>query len=156
MRDEGSIPVTPFDDSSFILHPSSFGMPHETNERLRQSVHIIIGLFAITLKWLPWRVAAAIAGGAAIMNWLLLHRIVGKRIARHERGYDPGLVLYPLVVCGLILIFNWHIALAAVAWVILAFGDGIATLAGRAVPIAPLPWNRLKSWGGSIAFFIAA
>ncbi len=131
-------------------------MSHETNERLRQSIHIAIGLFAITLKWLPWRVAAAIAGAAAIVNWLLLHRIVGKQVARHERGYDPGLVLYPLVVCGLILVFNWHIALAAVAWVILAFGDGVATLAGRAMPIAPLPWNREKSWAGTLAFIVAA
>lgn len=138
--------------SSFIVQSSSFS----TNERLRQSIHIAIGLFAVTLKWLPWRVAAEIAGAAAIMNWLLLHRIVGKRVARHERGYDPGLVLYPLVVCGLILIFNWHIALAAVAWVILAFGDGVATLAGRAMPIAPLPWNHQKSWGGTIAFIVAA
>jgi len=139
-------------DSLFIDHPSSFA----TNERLRQSVHIAIGLLAVTLKWLPWRVAAAIAAAAAIANWLVLHRLFGKRIARHERGYDEGLVLYPLAVCGLILIFNWHIELAAVSWVILAFGDGFATLAGRAMPIAPLPWNRAKSCGGSIAFLIAA
>ncbi len=138
--------------SSFNDHRSSF----VTNERLRQVVHIAIGFLAITLQWLPWRVAAAIAAAAAIGNWLVLHRVVGKRIARHERGYDEGLVLYPLMVCGLILMFNWHIALAAVAWVILAFGDGVATLVGRAVPIAPLPWNRAKSWGGSMGFIVAA
>src|SRR6266566_2954141 len=125
---------------------------HTTNETLRKTIHVAIGFLAVTLKWLPWRIAAAAAALFVIINWLVLHRVVGKRVARHERGYDAGIVLYPLAVCALILIFNWHIELAAVAWVILAFGDGFATLIGRAVPIAPLPWNRIKSWGGFMAF----
>src|SRR5438132_2308412 len=129
---------------------------HTTNETLRKTIHIAIGFLAVTLKWLPWRIAAAAAALFVIVNWLVLHRVVGKHVARHQRGYDAGIVLYPLAVCALILIFNWHIELAAVAWVILAFGDGIATLVGRAVPIAPLPWNRAKSWSGSLAFVIAA
>jgi uncharacterized protein (TIGR00297 family) len=129
---------------------------HRTNETLRKSIHIGFGFLAITLRWLPWRIAAAIAALSAIGNWLLLHRLVGKGVARHARGYDAGIVLYPLAVCALILTFNWHIELAAVGWVILAFGDGFATLIGRAVPIAPLPWNRIKSWGGFLAFLIAA
>jgi len=127
---------------------------HHTNEMLRKSIHIAIGFFAVTLKWLPWRLAAAIAALFVIVNWLILHRVVGKGVARHERGYDAGIVLYPLAVCILILIFNWHISLAAVAWVIVAFGDGSATLAGRALTIAKLPWNHDKSWGGSLAFLI--
>src|SRR5712691_10813019 len=129
---------------------------HRTNETLRKSIHIAVGFLAIALKYVPWRIAAAIAALAAIGNWLLLHRLVGKSVARDPRGYDAGLVLYPLAVCALILTFNWHIELAAVGWVILAFGDGFATLIGRAVPIAPLPWNRIKSWGGFMAFVIGA
>ncbi len=129
---------------------------HRTNETLRKSIHIAMGFLAIALKGVPWRIAAAVAVLAAIGNWLLLHRLVGKGVARDARGYDAGLVLYPLAVCALILTFNWHIELAAVGWVILAFGDGFASLVGRAVPIAPLPWNRIKSWGGTLAFMIAA
>ncbi|HEX9407865.1 MAG TPA: DUF92 domain-containing protein [Thermoanaerobaculia bacterium] len=129
-------------------------MAHETNETLRKSIHIAIGFFAVALKWLPWRFAAAVAAVFVIVNWLVLHRLVGKRVARHARGYDAGIVLYPLAVCVLIITFNWHISLAAVAWVILAFGDGSATLAGRAMPIGRLPWNHDKSWGGSLAFLI--
>lgn len=127
---------------------------HHTNEALRKSIHIGIGFLAVTLKWIPWRLAAAIAALFVVINWLVLHRLVGKRIARTERGYDAGIILYPLAVCALIVIFNWHIALAAVAWVILAFGDGSATVIGRALPIARLPWNREKSWGGSLAFIL--
>jgi uncharacterized protein (TIGR00297 family) len=132
---------------------------HETNESLRKFLHIAIGFGALLLKpdllpWLNWRIAVAICVVAAFGNWLLLHRIVGKRVARHERGWDAGIVLYPLVVGALIAIFNWHIELAAVGWAILAFGDGFATILGRAMPVAPLPWNRAKSFGGCIAFII--
>ena len=121
-------------------------MEHQTSEGLRKSIHVTVGLFAVALKWIPWRIAALVAAVAVIGNWLILHRLVGKRVARHERGYDAGIILYPLSIFLLIVIFNWHIELAAVAWAILAFGDGTATLIGRAKPIARLPWN------GSINF----
>jgi uncharacterized protein (TIGR00297 family) len=137
-------------NSSSILHPSSF----ETNEGLRKSLHILFGLFAFSLKLLPWRIAALVAAAAVVMNWAVLHRLVGRRVARHERGWDWGIVLYPAAVLALILIFNWHIELAAVAWVIMAFGDGFATLAGRALPLARLPWNREKSLGGFLGFLL--
>jgi uncharacterized protein (TIGR00297 family) len=126
----------------------------ETNEGLRKFLHIVFGLAAIALKFIPWRVAALIAAAAVIMNWVVLHRVVGKRVARHERGWDWGIVLYPAAVLALILMFNWHIEIAAVAWVIMAFGDGFATLIGRALPLVRLPWNGEKSVGGSIAFLI--
>src|SRR5205814_8381862 len=107
-----------------------------------------------SLKFLPWRIVALVAAGAVVVNWAVLHRVVGKRVSRHERGWDWGIVLYPAAVLALILIFNWYIEIAAVAWVIMAFGDGFATLIGRAVPLAPLPWNGAKSAGGSMAFLI--
>src|ERR1051325_10074256 len=126
----------------------------ETNEGLRKFLHIVFGLVAISLKYIPWRVAALVAAAAVLLNWVVLHRLVGKRVARHERGWDWGIVLYPAAVLALILVFNWHIGIAAVGWVIMAFGDGFATLIGRAVPLARLPWNGEKSLGGSIAFLI--
>lgn len=128
---------------------------HETRETLRKAIHIAFGFGAIALRWIPWRIAAGICALAVIGNWLLLHRVFGRRIARHERGYDLGIVAYPLAVGLLILTFNWHLELAALAWAILAFGDGFATLIGRAAPLAALPWNRAKSWGGFLAFLIA-
>lgn len=130
-------------------------MAHETNEGLRKVIHIAFGLCAVALRWLPWRVAAGIAVIAVIGNWLILHRIFGRRVARHERGWDEGIVVYPAVVAALIVVFNWHLEIAAVAWVLLAFGDGFATLIGRAMPIERLPWNREgASWGGFLAFLL--
>jgi len=128
---------------------------HETNEGLRKVIHIAFGLLAVALAWVPWRIAAGIAILAVFGNWLILHRIVGRRVARHERGYDEGIILYPAAVAALIILFNWHLEIAAVAWVLLAFGDGFATLIGRAMPMARVPWNREgASWGGMLAFIV--
>jgi uncharacterized protein (TIGR00297 family) len=125
---------------------------HETHEALRKALHIAFGLFALTLRFLPWAIAAAVAGAAVLGNWLLLHRLVGNRVARHERGYDTGIVLYPLAVMGVIVVFRDRLAIAAATWAIMAFGDGFATLAGKNIRGPRLPWNEEKSWSGFLAF----
>jgi uncharacterized protein (TIGR00297 family) len=128
---------------------------HAPNELLRKSIHIAVGFGALALHWLTWPLALLLAGAATLSNWLLLHRLVGRGVARHARGYDAGIVLYPLMVGVLIAIFRHALWIPAIAWVVLGFGDGVASLAGRHIGLAPLPWNRQKSWGGMIAFFIA-
>lgn len=127
---------------------------HETNEMLRKFLHIGMGFGALLLLKIPWRYAALIGAAAIVVNWLLLHRIAGKRISRHERGWDVGIVLYPFAVTVLIVVFNWHLEIAAVAWVLMAFGDGFGTVIGQRLPLASLPWNRNKSWGGLAAFIL--
>jgi uncharacterized protein (TIGR00297 family) len=130
-------------------------LSHTTNEPLRKSLHIAFGLFAFTLRWLPWWGAAVVAALAVLGNWLVLHRIVGTGVARAPRGYDAGIVLYPTMVLLLILVFRDALHYAAIAWVLLAFGDGVASLMGKNYAIAPLPWNRAKSWGGFLGFVVA-
>jgi len=125
---------------------------HETNEALRKTLHIALGAGIVALKFLPWTIAAAICLAAALGNWLVLHRIVGKRVSRHERGYDAGIVLYPLAVGLAIVVFREDLAVAGAIWAILAFGDGFATLAGKAIRGTRLPWNRDKTWSGFLAF----
>ena len=125
---------------------------HETHEALRKTLHIALGGGIVALKFLPWTIAAAICLAAVFGNWLVLHRIVGKRVSRHERGYDAGIVLYPLAVGALIVAFRDHLEFAGAVWAILAFGDGFATLAGKAIRGPRLPWNRDKTWSGLIAF----
>ncbi|MEA2344208.1 MAG: hypothetical protein QOF63_2377 [Thermoanaerobaculia bacterium] len=128
--------------------------PHQTSEGLRKFLHIGMGFGALALTRIPWRYAALICAVAVIVNWLLLHRLVGRRVSRHERGWDVGIVLYPFAVLVLVVVFNWHIEIAAVAWVLMAFGDGFSTVIGKRMPLAPLPWNATKSWGGFAAFFL--
>jgi len=127
---------------------------HETNELLRKFLHIAMGFGALLLTRIPWRYAALIGVAGIIGNWLILHRVVGRRVSRNERGWDAGIVLYPFAVTVLIVVFNWHLEIAAVAWVLLAFGDGFSTVVGQRLPLATLPWNRAKSWGGMLAFIL--
>lgn len=131
-------------------------MPHVTNETLRKGLHIAFGLGAFALKWLPWYVAAGVCVVAIVSNGLLLHRLVGRNVARHERGFDAGIILYPIMVLLLVVVFRERLVYAAIGWAMLAFGDGVATLAGKSIRIAPLPWNRDKSWGGLIACFLGS
>ncbi|HEX8172869.1 MAG TPA: DUF92 domain-containing protein [Thermoanaerobaculia bacterium] len=130
-------------------------MPHATNELLRKSLHIAFGFGLLTLRLLPWPVVAAVCVAAVLSNWLLLHRLVGTRVSRHERGYDAGTVLYPVSVLVLVLVFRNALHYAAIGWALLAFGDGTATLVGKSFRTSALPWNRDKSIGGFAAFLIA-
>ena len=106
--------------------------PH--SEDARQWVHIGSGLFALLLRLLTWWHAALIALAALAFNVLVLPRIGGRRLYRpadEARGFPLGIVLYPIVVCLLILTFPSRLDIVAAAWAVLAFGDGAATLAGR-------------------------
>src|SRR6187549_1101462 len=129
-------------------------MPHATNELLRKSLHIAFGFGAFALKWLSWEVAAIVCVAAIVSNWLVLHRLVGRTVSRHERGYDAGIVFYPVAVLLLVLTFRHQLHFAAIGWALLAFGDGVATLAGKSFSTQRLPWNPDKSWAGLIAFFL--
>lgn len=121
-------------------------------EAIRKLTHIAIGCCAILLRWLTPYQAAAVAAVAILFNWFVLPRVGGKTIARTSRGTDFGLVIYPVVVLALILVFHDQLAIAGTAWVILAFGDGAATLVGRAIESRPLPWNPDKTLLGFLGF----
>jgi uncharacterized protein (TIGR00297 family) len=154
------------------------------SETARQWVHVGSGLFALLLRVLTGRHAAAMAAAALVFNALLLPRLGGRQLYRpvdHERGFPVGILLYPLSVLLLMLVFPSRLDIAAAAWGILAFGDGAATLAGRwasgsnaetaelaekngvvsadsasfAFHPHPLPWNLDKSIAGTLAFIVS-
>lgn len=123
----------------------------------RQLVHIGVGAIALSLKFLSWPEAAAMALAAILFNLFVLPRL-SHRVFRPgdlEQLWTTGIVLYPLAVLGLILFFRERLDLAAAAWGILAAGDGMATLVGTTVRSARLPWNHDKSVAGLLAFIVA-
>ena len=80
----------------------------------------------------------------------------GRAIYRNrEARWDVGIVSYPLVVLLLILVFRHHLAVAAAAWAMLAFGDPAAALAGKRLGGPRLPWNPDKTWAGLAANLVA-
>ncbi len=132
-------------------------MALSSSELARKLLHVAMGGFACALRFLTWPQAAACALAAFVFNWQVLPRIGGKGLWRTgdaAKGYPIGILLYPLAVLGLILAFRHDLALAASVWGVIAFGDGMATLAGQLLGGPRLPWNRGKSWAGFSAFVI--
>lgn len=126
-------------------------------ELLRKVTHMGVGLIAFSLRFLGPLWGAVLAAVALCMNLFLLPRIGGRRMwreAEHAAGSSLGIVLYPLAVLLLILIFYRRLEVAAAAWGILAFGDGMASVAGMALGRRKLPWNPRKSWVGTIAYIL--
>jgi uncharacterized protein (TIGR00297 family) len=123
------------------------------SETSRQLVHIAMGTFALLLRWLPWWQAVVLATAALAFNLLVLPRVAARlyRPGDRERGVH-GIVLYPLAIVLLLLVFPTRPDIVAAAWGILAAGDGLATLAGRAIGGRKWPWNRDKTISGSLAF----
>jgi uncharacterized protein (TIGR00297 family) len=127
-------------------------------ELARKLVHMGVGLIAFSLRFLGPLWSAVLAAGALAFNLFLLPRIGGRRLWRERElatGSSTGIILYPLCVLLLVLIFGQvRLEVAAAAWGILAFGDGMASVAGMALGRRKLPWNPHKSWVGSLAYVI--
>ncbi len=133
-------------------------MTVDATERRRKAVHVGMAAFALLLRWLDWRGAAAAALGAFAFNAALLPRVGGRALFRRDdvaRGFPVGILLYPLVVLVLVLLFPRRLEIAAAGWGFLAFGDGFATLVGMSVGGPRLPWNRGKSWSGLLGYVVA-
>jgi uncharacterized protein (TIGR00297 family) len=117
---------------------------------------VLVGALAFALPWLTWPQAALLGAAGVLFNLLVLPRI-SPSLFRPEDRRQPllsGIVLYPAAVLGLMLCFPSRLDLAAIAWVILAAGDGMATLVGAHVKTPRLPWNHAKSVGGLAAFLV--
>jgi uncharacterized protein (TIGR00297 family) len=95
------------------------------------------------------------AACAFIFNWKVLPIAGGRAMWRegeHGAGYARGMLIYPLSVLGLVLLFRDEPWMAAAVWAVLAWGDGMASIAGLALGGARLPWNAGKTWSGLLAF----
>lgn len=127
------------------------------SELARKAVHISMGGFAFALRWLtPWQ-AMLCAMAALLFNLFVLHRLTRRSLLREgerDRGFSPGIALYPAAVLVSILVFRNRLELAAGTWALLAFGDGMATVAGVLLRGPRLPWNPQKSWAGLLAFVL--
>jgi uncharacterized protein (TIGR00297 family) len=128
----------------------------EHDERARKLVHIAFGFCALTLRYLSWPQAALLATAALVFNVFVLPQVAGHLFRPRDRsqGGDSGIILYPAAVLALVLVFRERLDIVAGAWAILAFGDGMATIAGRTRTRLPIPWNPRKSWNGTSAFIL--
>ena len=124
------------------------------SETGRKSLHILMGVFAFLLRYLSWEAALACAIAAFLHNVFILP-IYTKKFYREGTPKDIGIIFYPVAVFFVILLYPSKMYLAAALWAIMSFGDGFATIFGIKFGRKKLPWNRNKSWIGSIAYIIA-
>lgn len=123
----------------------------------RKLVHVGMGAFVLLLRWLtPWQ-AILMAGAALVLNSFFLHTITRGALWRPEERasrFSRGVVLYPAILLLTFIVFRSHLELAAGVWVLLAVGDGMATLSGLLFRGPRLPWNHNKTWSGLVAFVL--
>jgi len=116
-----------------------------------------MGLLALTLRWLePWQ-AVLLLLAALLFNAFALHRVTRGYLLREverKRAFSWGVLLYPAVLLVAVLVFRQRLELAAAVWALLAFGDGMAAVAGVLLRGPRLPWNPRKSWVGLTAFVV--
>jgi uncharacterized protein (TIGR00297 family) len=122
----------------------------------RKAIHAGTGLFALALRWLDWKQAAALALAALLFNLFVMPK-VGRGIYRDsQRRLDPGIVSYAAMVLVLIVLLrDRYLTVAAAVWAMMAFGDPAAAIAGERVGGPGLPWNREKRWIGLAANWAA-
>jgi dolichol kinase len=73
-----------------------------------------------------------------------------------EQGWVCSVVSYAVITLGLLMALPSQPELGLVVTIIIAFGDGSATLAGMLARGRKLPWNNAKSWVGLVAFLLCS
>jgi dolichol kinase len=130
--------------------------PHEWRRRL---IHMSPGVIPFVLTAIPhhdpvgWRLLSIVALLTLGLVVFALRR--EKLFARTgERGWATSVISYGLITTSLLLAFPAQLELGMVVMIIIALGDGSATLAGLIVRGRRLPWNQAKSWVGLTAFLV--
>jgi uncharacterized protein (TIGR00297 family) len=126
------------------------------SENTRQLVHVAVGTLALLLRYLSAFEATMLAVVAVAFNIFAIRRLAGHlyRPGESRRRVLSGIALYPVSILLLLLVLPDRRDIVAAAWGILAFGDGMATLAGHHLGGPRIPWNPAKSVTGTVAFIL--
>ena len=130
----------------------------DRGEDLRQLEHVLPLAFAFLLPYVDYGLILLLSLFSFFYAAFISPRWirVTTRASEREAGFSPGKLYYAFGIMMLLLLFREHLHVAAAVWAVLAVGDSVSNLAGRRWPWAPLPYNREKSLGGSIGFFMGA
>ena len=130
----------------------------DKGEDLRQLEHVLPLAFAFLLPYVDYGLILLLSLGSFFYAAFISPRWirVTTRDSEREAGFSAGKLYYAFGILMLLLLFRERLHVAAAVWAVLAVGDAVSNLVGRRWPWFPLPYNREKSLGGSIGFFLAA
>jgi len=133
---------------------------HEWRRRL---VHMAPGLLPLILVNIPhldplrWPAKSAITAVVLVMSLFALRRhTLFARQGELETGWLSSVISYAAITLGFYLGLPSQPELGMAVTMIIAFGDGSATLMGLLARSRPLPWNEKKSWAGFVAFSLCS
>lgn len=133
---------------------------HEWRRRL---VHMSPGLLAVLLPLIPhtdpmgwYSIAILIVAIGGTSLFALKREALFRRKGDGVRGWSTSVISYGIITLALVLALPAQPEIAMAVTMIIAFGDGSATMAGMLVRGRRLPWNRDKSWAGLAAFVLCA
>jgi len=120
-------------------------------EDRRQVLHLAMTGIALTLRWLTPGQAAALAGAAIVLNWVVLP-CLGRDLRRPGGPFVDGVKLYPVAI--LLLVLTLPPSSAAAAWGVLGVGDSASNLVGRRIGRPPFLGRDDRSLAGTAAFVL--
>jgi len=127
------------------------------SEMKRKVIHIGNGFWAFSLAFLSRPIALIVIIVALFLVLVIFRPTVWNRVFEamaRPRDYELGVLigpsLYIVVVFLVVLLFDFRIAAAAFA--MLAFGDGLATVIGT--KLGKLKTRSGKTWEGFAAFVV--
>lgn len=133
-------------------------------EYLRQLIHAS-GIFIVFLSWFINPTLLIITCIAIVISVEILFRIdryhniffISALLSRCKRKDDEkGFVYFFLGIILTIYLFQFNMAVANAAIIILLFGDSASTIFGKKYGKTHLPFNRKKTIAGTMAFFVVA
>ena len=161
-RVDGSVQVTSPNPMSFFLRmpgvsrvAARIGMP----ELRRRLLHMLPGLLPLVLWVYPhermWELPVRVwVVGLVMLVVTFGMKSFGSMLRPGESGAS-SVLNYGFCVLGSLAIAPEHPEFTLIVVVLLAFGDGSATLGGMLIGGPRLFWNRDKSWAGLACFFVA-
>jgi dolichol kinase len=133
-------------------------------EYLRQLIHAS-GIFIVFLSWFFNPTLLIIICIAIVIFVEILFRIdryrniffISAFLSKCKRKDDEkGFVYFFLGIIITIYLFQFNMAVANAAIIILLFGDSASTIFGKKYGKTPLPFNKQKTIVGTLAFFVVA
>ena len=133
----------------------------------RKIVHIGTGPIYV-LCWLFFNESVTARYMAALVPTLITAQfiLVGTGILKDESAVQSmsrtgdrreilkGPLIYGVVFIIITIVYWKHNPIGIIALMLMCGGDGLADIVGRRYGFQKLPWNRGKSWVGSLGMFI--